>query len=63
MATIVNNNKYGEGHEVILKDYSKLPTASKFAFKRYGFNAETGSIVRIKNLSQTASNSITKHQA
>lgn len=37
MATIVNNSKYGEGHEVILKDPNKMPTTSKFAFKKYGF--------------------------
>jgi hypothetical protein len=37
MATIVNNSKYGEGHEVILKDQSKIPISSKNAFKKLGF--------------------------
>jgi hypothetical protein len=37
MATIVNNSKYGEGHEVILKDPNKMPTTSKLAFTKYGF--------------------------
>lgn len=37
MATIVNNNKYGDGHEVILKAPAKMPTASKMAFTKSGF--------------------------
>jgi hypothetical protein len=36
---------------------------NKSKTKRFGFESETGSIVRIKNLSQTASSSLTKHQA
>ena len=39
MATIVNNSKYGEGHEVILKDPSKISPTSKLAFKKYGFES------------------------
>jgi hypothetical protein len=58
MATIVNNSKYGEGHEVILKDYSKLPTASKFAFKRYGFNAGEA-VFKISRSAKRADNVIT----
>ena len=37
MATIVNNNKYGEGHEVILKSTQQIPTVSKIAFAKYNF--------------------------
>ena len=37
MATIVNNSKYGEGHEVILKAGLKMPAASKIAFTKAGF--------------------------
>lgn len=37
MATIVNNSKYGDGHEVILKAPAKMPTASKMTFTKYGF--------------------------
>jgi hypothetical protein len=37
MATIVNNNKYGEGHEVILKSAQQIPIASKMAFAKYNF--------------------------
>lgn len=37
MATIVNNNKYGEGHEVVLKSVQQIPTMSKSAFAKFGF--------------------------
>lgn len=37
MATIVNNTKYGEGHEVILKSTQQIPTASRTAFAKYKF--------------------------
>lgn len=37
MATIVNNSKYGEGHEVILKSTRQIPIASRMAFAKYKF--------------------------
>lgn len=37
MATIVNNNKYGEGHEIILKSSQQIPAVSKMAFAKYKF--------------------------
>ena len=37
MATIVNNSKYGEGHEVILKSSQQIPVASKTAFAKFKF--------------------------
>jgi hypothetical protein len=39
MATIVNNPKYGEGHEVILKSYQQIPKVSLFRFNNFGFKA------------------------
>lgn len=39
MATIVNNNKYGEGHEVVLKSSVQIPALAKTAFAKYGFVA------------------------
>lgn len=37
MATIVNNKKYGEGHQVVLKAADKLPTTSKNNFTKAGY--------------------------
>lgn len=37
MATIVNNPKYGDGHEVILKAPAKMQISAKVAFTKYGF--------------------------
>lgn len=39
MATIVNNKKYGDGHQVILKDPDKIPSTSKTKFANAGYSA------------------------
>ena len=37
MASIVNNKRYGEGHEVVLKDPAKMPAKYKELFIRSGY--------------------------
>lgn len=39
MATLVNNKKYGEGHQVILKAPDKIPTTSRSKFAAAGYTA------------------------
>ncbi len=53
MATIVNNAKYGDGHEVILKTMQQLPAASKFAFARYKFVPGV-SVFKVNRTAKTA---------
>jgi hypothetical protein len=51
MATIVNNSKYGEGHQIVLKEQSKMPSttvAAKFKQNNYSFGSSTFSIVKTK---------------
>lgn len=38
MASIVNNSKYGEGHQLILKDQDKLSVTMAMSFKKLGYN-------------------------
>lgn len=51
MATIVNSTKYGEGHQVVLKEQSKMPSTTvvtKFKQKNYAFGSSVFSIVKNK---------------
>ena len=57
MATIVNNNKYGEGHEVILKAGLKMPAASKIAFTKAGFVPGV-SVFKVSRNAKSAANII-----
>lgn len=53
MATIVNNNKYGEGHEVILKGRDKMSTTLNLTFKKYGFEPGV-SVFKVSRNAKTA---------
>lgn len=51
MATIVDNPKYGEGHQVVLKEQSKMPSAvvvAKFKEKKYAFGSSVFTLLRKK---------------
>jgi hypothetical protein len=58
MATIVNNNKYGEGHEVVLKSAAQIPILAKTAFGKYGFVAGV-STFKVSRTAKSAENIIT----
>ena len=50
MATIVNNSKYGEGHQIVLKEQSKMPSSVVAAkFKQSGYVAGTTIFSIVKN--------------